>query len=164
VRSGSGALVHRRTFCPPQQEDHRMSYLRFAPAEYQAVTRVAARLDAPPLHTLKKLLVAALAADEPALAARIGRLKAHHMRLLHEHLWSRPRHFPQCPLTPEEVVALVKAFGPLLMHSRFQRPLKRALVLHLLQESPELGHKLHALSPEEFAALCSQVRQSMRGG
>jgi hypothetical protein len=141
-----------------------MSYLRLARAEYQAIVRVAARLDVPPLHTLKKLLVTALADDEPVLAARIGRLKCHHMRLLHEHLWGRPRHFAQSPLTPEEVVTLVKAFGPLLMHSRFQRPLKRALVLHLLQESPELGHKLHALSPDEFAALCSHVRQSMRGG
>jgi hypothetical protein len=141
-----------------------MSYIRLSPTEYRAIARVAAGLGAVPrLHALKRLLVTALADTQPALAARIGRLKSRHLRVLHEHLWGRPRRFRQGGLTAEEVGTLEEAFGPLLLHSRFRRPLKRALVRQLLVECPALADKLHALSPEQFDDFCEQLRQRMKG-
>jgi hypothetical protein len=140
-----------------------MIYLRFSPAEYWAIARVAARLDAVPrLHALKRLFVTALNDTHPALAARVGRLKSRHLWVLYEHLWGRSGPFPPSSLTPQEISTLEEAFGPLLLHSRFRRPLKRALVRHLLEECPALADKLHALSPEQFDDLCEQIRQKMR--
>jgi hypothetical protein len=142
-----------------------MSYLRFLPAEYQAIAGVAAQLDfVPGLHDLKNLLVAALTETEPASAGKIARLKARHLQVLRDHLWGRPPSFPVVSLTAEEVGMLEEAFGPLLVHSRFRRPLQRVLARRLLGECPALGHKLHSLSPEQFDELCEYVRQKTKGG
>jgi hypothetical protein len=142
-----------------------MSYLRLLPAEYQAIASVAVRLDVVPgPHALKGLLTAALTDADPALAGKIARLKARHLLVLHEHLWGRPPLFPEVSLTAEEVGMLAEAFGSLLVHSRYRRPLQRALARRLLEECPALAEKLHALSRDQFDDLCEYVRQKLNGG
>jgi hypothetical protein len=142
-----------------------MSYLRFSPPEYDAIVRIALRLHAVPRqHALKHILITALAGSDPALAGRLSRLRPSELRVLHEHLWGRTRPTRQQPLTPEEVAALADAFGPLICHACFARPLKRALVCRLLEQSPALAEKVHHLRPEQFEALCQQLRQRLQRG
>jgi hypothetical protein len=140
-----------------------MGYLRFSRPEYDALVGVALRLDTVPRpHALKHLLAAALADSDPALARRLACLRPGELRILHEHLYGLPWLAWGEPLTAEEVAALADAFGPLVSSSRFARPLKRALVYRLLEESPALAEKLHYLRPEQFEALCQQVRQRVQ--
>jgi hypothetical protein len=137
-----------------------MGYLRFSPPEYDAIVRVALRLEAPPRpHALKHVLVAALADSNLALADRLSRLRPGELLPLYEHLYGLPRPAGEQPLTAEEVAALADAFGPLVWHARFVGPLKPALVFRLLEESPALAEKLHALSPDQFEGLCQQIRR-----
>jgi hypothetical protein len=140
-----------------------MGYLRFSPPEYDAIVRVALWLDAVPRpHALQHVLVAALADADPALADRLSRLRPGELLPLYEHLYGLPRPAGQQPLTAEEVAALADAFGPLVWHARFAGPLKPALVLRLLEQSPALAEKLHHLSPDQFESLCQQVRQRLQ--
>jgi hypothetical protein len=81
---------------------------------------------------------------------------------VHEHFYGLPWLAGGEPLTAEEVAALADTFGPLVSSSRFARPLKRALVLRLLEETPALAEKLHYLRPDQFEALCQQVRQRVQ--
>jgi hypothetical protein len=139
-----------------------MSYLRFTPEEYVALARAARGLAAPRLQALKHLLVAAVADADPALAARLSRLRPDELRVVHEHFYGLPWLAGGEPLTAEEVAVLADAFGPLVCHARFAQPLKRAVVLHLLEGSPALAEKLHYLRPDQFEALCQQVRQRVQ--
>jgi hypothetical protein len=137
-----------------------MSYLRFSRSEYDTLLRVVASLDAPPrLHALKRFLVTALSKTHPALAGKIGQLKSRHLCLLYEYLWGWPRLKEQTALTLDEISKVEQAFGALPFRSRFRGPLKRALVLRLLEDCPDLSRKVDALSAEQFDALCEYVRQ-----
>jgi len=141
-----------------------MSYIRFLPEEYQAITRLCRPLNLkryrPP--TLQRFLVWALAKRMPALAQRIGEFPRRELRLLHDHLWEQRRPEERHSLTEEEFGLVGEAFGPLLFNLRFIRPVKRALVQHFRDSHPDLARKLELLSFRHFEILCEQVQERTR--
>jgi hypothetical protein len=141
------------------------TFLRFSPAEYDAIALVCRPLDPNrfPPHKLRRLLVEALGRSQPALAERLAHLKPVQVLILHQHFWGTPRPAGQECLTAREVEALTDAFGPLLLHCRFARPLKQALVRHLLRGASDLAEKVHRLSLAEFEKLCQQVKGRLGG-
>ena len=64
-----------------------MSYLRFSPAEYRAVSRICRRLDLGSYNspTFQRVLALALSDASPMLAERIGRFQRAEVRLLYDH-------------------------------------------------------------------------------
>jgi hypothetical protein len=141
------------------------TFLRFSRPEYRILARLCRPLnttDFPP-HKLRRFLVGALYGRHLALAERLAHLKPGQLLILHRHFWGVPRPDGQNSLTAPEVKAFLDVFGPLLRHSRFTRPLKQALVRHLLEGDPELAHKIHRLSPEQFEKLCQQVKGRLPG-
>jgi hypothetical protein len=141
-----------------------MNPLRFARPEYEAIARVCRAVDLHVClpHDLKRLLVGALAEAEPALAQRLARLRLNHVQTLLRHLRAdaRPPAGPDT-LTDAEVGELAVTFGPLLTSARFGRVLKRAVVRSLLPRSPGLAEKVHYLRPEQFEAVCQEVRRRL---
>jgi hypothetical protein len=137
-----------------------MTFLRFGRPEYEAIAGVCRRHDLHALlpHTLKSLLVGALAPTHPALARRLAHFRPQQCQILLWHLRG-PRPARPDALTAAEVERLAEAFGPLVRQARFAGPLKRAMVLGLLGEAPELAQRLHSLRPEDFQVLCQQLRQ-----
>jgi hypothetical protein len=141
------------------------SFLRFSPPEYRMIARLCRPLnptDFPP-HKLRRFLVEALYSRHLALAERLAHLQPGQLLILHRHFWGVPRPDGQNSLTPPEVKAFIDVFGPLLRHSRFTRPLKWALVRHLLEGDPELARKIRGLTPEQFEKLCRQVKGRLAG-
>jgi hypothetical protein len=141
-----------------------MGFLRFRRPEYEAIAGVCRPHDLHALvpHTLKSLLLGALAPTHPALAQRLACFRLQQYQILLWHLRG-PRPAGPDALTAAEVERLADAFGPLVRQARFAGPLKRAMVLGLLGEAPELAQRLHSLCPEDFQVLCQQLRrQSQR--
>lgn len=141
-----------------------MTHLRFSLREYQAIIAICRSLNLNRCRSqaLKRLIAESLAGDLAELAERIARLRGQEIQLLHEHLrGSRQRNVHD--LTSEEVEMLAEAAGPLLCKARFIRPLKRILVQHFLDNSPELAAKLRRLSHTCFETLCEHVKLRSEG-
>jgi hypothetical protein len=146
-----------------------VNYLRFTRQEYQAVCRLCdpLRLDGCPLGTFRRFLVASLADPFPALAERLNRLRNPALKLLYDHL--RVRRQPDAvddgpPFTAEEFQAVAEACGPLLLHARFVRLFRAALLEHFRAASPALAEKLERLSLHRFELLREQVQGRTRRG
>jgi hypothetical protein len=143
-----------------------MSYLRFHPHEYEAIARACRPLDLRSHlpHTLKRFLVAALADGHAALAERVACFPPWKLQILLRHLQDLQPAAATPAFTDAEVEALADAFGPLLAFARSGRLLKRSVVRCLLADRPDLAGKVHRLNPEQFEALCGQVRRRLRRG
>jgi hypothetical protein len=57
---------------------------------------------------------------------------------------------------------LTEAYGILLCHAPFARPLKRALLARLWDYLPELGRKLNCLTAAPFEAACQEIKQVLQ--
>jgi hypothetical protein len=148
------------------RKGHLVSYLRFTPSEYEAISRLnrSLSLNRYPLPAFRRLLIASLADTLPELARRVAGLRRQQIQLLYRHLQDRPRAERRHDLAPEEVGLVADAAGPLLFRARFARHLKRALVEHFGAVSPALATKLERLSLYRFEALCEQVQERVRRG
>jgi hypothetical protein len=137
-----------------------MTYLRFTPREYLAISVLCRPLDYDrySAYALKWFLVGSLAAEWPELAARINRFTKEQLHLLRDHVrqLARPEEPPS--LTPEEVELVVTTAGPLLFKARFMGPLKTALVKLLGEKHPKLAGKLARLSLAQFQGACERRR------
>lgn len=146
-----------------------MNYLRFSPQEYRAISHLCGPLDLsnPRLSAFRRFLVECLGERHPELAARIGRFRAHEVKILYDHLRRRRAAGPADPsreLTADELQMLTGTYGPLLCHARFRRPLRRSLIQHFRESRPELAWKLDQLSLAEFELLCEQVKEQRSEG
>ena len=141
-----------------------MTYLRFTHKEFQAISDCSRSLNLNryPLHSLKRLLLGALAETSPELGVRIGRLSRAKLRLLCYHLMGTRQAVREPHLAVEELRMLKDAAGPLLLHARFVLHLKHALVQQFREGSPQLATTLERLSLRQFEMLCEQVRAWMR--
>jgi len=137
-----------------------MMYLRFAPADYQAICHVCRPLDLAqqPPEILKSRLAEALACQHPDLADRIGKLTGKEQLVLHQFLLGQQQPPGEHGLTARELWVLARAFGPLLFNARFRLPLKRVL----MRQFPDLAAKLDRMSREDFEVLCEQVQERTR--
>jgi hypothetical protein len=140
-----------------------VNYLRFSPAEYEAVSGVwqARDLNDQPPHAFKLVLVRGLRTRLPELAERIARFGPAALRILGNHLRERQPVDDRHDFTVEEVRMLTAVGGSLLFHARFIRALRRTLVQHFHDEHPELATKLDRLSLRQFETLCAQVREEV---
>jgi hypothetical protein len=140
-----------------------VNYLRFSPAEYEAVSGVwqARDLNDQPPHAFKLALVRGLGGQLPELAERIARFGPTSLRILGNHLRERQPVDDQHDFTAEEIRMLTSAGGNLVFQARFIRALRRTLVQHFHGEHPELATKLDRLSLRQFETLCAQVREEV---
>jgi len=143
-----------------------MTHLRFSPGEYHALCRACCpiKLDRKPLHILKWFLARSLAGTMPDLAQRIARLRRYELQILHDHLREHRQPEREHRLTREEFEMLAVEYGPFLLHARFVRPLRRALVEHFRGASSGLAAKLDQLNHRQFEVLCEQVQERTRRG
>lgn len=141
-----------------------MSYLRFLPEEFQAISRLCRPLNLKRYrpHTLQRFLVWALGNRMSALAQRIAGFRRRELRILHDYLWEQQRPEERHSLTEEEFGLVGEAFGPLLFNLRFIRAVKRALVQHFRDTHPDLATKLERLSFRHFEILSEQVQERAR--
>ena len=143
---------HRR----PNDEVNVLSYLRFTPTEYEAITRVRRRLDLRGFdaRTLRLILSLSLMGDAPALAERVRGLRDAEMRLLRDHLRGEaPPSF-----TAEELRTIAEACGAAPPLVRFAGPLQRVLVGRLRKASPRLARKLSRMSISQFVRVFEQAQ------
>jgi hypothetical protein len=142
-----------------------LSYLRFTPADYRAVARACREHGLAPLDlpTFRDLLAAALAADAPALAARVGGLDAGKTLLLQQHLRGKEPGAARPALTAAEWRTLGELCGAAPGATRFVGVFHRLLVRQLRKTAPGLARKLERLSPAQVERLYEQVRQQRRG-
>lgn len=140
-----------------------MSYLRFSPAEYRAVSRICRRLDLgsydPP--TFQRVLALALSDASPMLAERIGRFERAEVRLLYDHLRVEVKG-AQPPFPSEEWRKLGEACESVPATHRFAHQIQRAVVRSLRPAAPGLSRKLSRMSISQFVRLFEQVRESRR--
>ncbi len=137
-----------------------MNYLRFSPAEYEAVAGVwqARNLHSDPPHSFKHVLAKALSVRFPELAKRISRFGKTALRILGNHLRQQQPLDEQHDFSAEEISMLAAAGGGLLCNARFIQALRRTLVQYFHHDHPELARKLDRLSLRQFESLCAQVR------
>ncbi len=144
-------------------EEGRLSYLRFTPAEYRAVSRVCRRLDLgsydPP--TFQRVLALALADATPTLAERVGRLDRAEVRLLHDHMRAELK-AAQPPFPSDEWRKIEEACESVPATHRFAHQIQRAVVRSLRPAAPGLSRKLSRMSISQFVRLFEQVRESRR--
>jgi hypothetical protein len=143
-----------------------LSYLRFTPADYQALARACraydlARLD---LLTFRDLLAAAVAGRSPDLAARVGGFNSGQIFLLQQHLRSGEKGGARLALTAAEWRTLAEWCGSAPGSTRFVGVFHRLLVRQLRKAAPGLARKLEGLNAAQLERLYEQVQRRRRQG
>jgi hypothetical protein len=139
-----------------------LTYLRFTPSEFVAMTALcqALELGRLSLTAFGCLLSFELTDAQPHLARRIDALSTGGLRLLRERLPGRPA----TEFTAAEVRKLTEACGLLPRGGRFARPHRRRLVARLTKARPGLARKIAHLNDDEFERLCQQIRGQEEAG
>src|SRR5437016_5988945 len=98
-----------------------MSYLRFTPAEYEAIDRVCqpVNLSEDFFEVFKFFLVEALVPTMPNLAGRIAQFRQPRLRLLFDHLRGDRTARPGHGLTPAEFAAFAAGCAHVVVPYRF---------------------------------------------
>lgn len=143
-----------------------LTYLRFTPAEFQAIARVCRPLELTEqsFRTFKPFLVASLRGSEPALAERLGRMRSYQIGIIYQYVKerqgaagaARSRPLRQL-LSREDLREVAEACRALPLRDRFQSYARMRLVLHFREASPPLAAKLTGLSDSQFERLCRHV-------
>ncbi len=134
-----------------------MGYLRFTPAEYQAIARVRRLdLDRYDPHLFRLILVLSLVDAEPELAERIRSLRDGEVRLLRDHLRGEGK---RRSFTDEEWRAIAEACVSVPADARFARPFQPVLVRHFRKACPSLARKLGRMSVTQFVQVFEQAQR-----
>jgi hypothetical protein len=155
------AVGMAQLLCGESNRRNSLSYLRFTPSEFRALTDLyrALELRGVSLTAFGCLLSFELAEARPLLARRIDGFSSGELRLLLERMPGQPAG----AFTADELQALVEARGPLPLAGRFARPARRRLVTNLMMTRPKLARKIARLSNEGFERLCEQLHGHSRG-
>jgi hypothetical protein len=136
-----------------------LTYLRFTPNEFQAISRACRSI---PLRddffaAFQSSLVAVLTAAKPDLARRIASLRLYQVGILFQYLKGQDETSPA--FTAAECQAVARVCGSVVLPPRFVGSFRDALVGHLTSIWPGLADKLARLSEQEVGQLFEQVRQ-----
>jgi hypothetical protein len=132
-----------------------LSYLRFTPSEFRALTDLygALELRSASLTAFACLLSFELTESRPLLARRINGFSAAKLRLLRERMTGEPA----IGFTAAELRTLVDALPPFPLTGRFARPLRRHLVACLTATRPKVARRISRLTDAGFERLCDQI-------